>query len=97
MKGDKMKRRTGIIFIISLMIICSGCAGYYEGSGAYYYPYYYDYPYNYNYGYYYDYPYYYPNNYYFFYRGEPERLGRHGRPERHESQGRGPEPHIRGR
>jgi len=56
-----MRRRIGIILLMSIVIACAGCGGYYAGYGSYY-----DYPYG------YDDDYYYPGSYYFF-RGTGER------------------------
>jgi len=74
-----MRRRIGIILLMSMVIACAGCGGYYAGYGTYY-----DYPYD------YDEDYYYPGNNYFFFRGAGERYEEHEMRrggERHEERG----------
>jgi hypothetical protein len=80
LKEDAMKKRLGVMFVMTLLVAC-GCAG---RTGVYYeYPYEYDYAYPYGYGYYG--PYYYE-----------EEPGGHEEFEEHEHMERGGEFRERG-
>jgi len=88
-----MRKRIGIILLMSMVIACAGCAGYYAGYG---YGTYYDYPYDYGYD-----DYYYPGNSFYFggtvVRHEGRGMRRGGeRHEGHEMRGGGERHEERG-